>query len=324
MPRNVKLPENCIKKYVSEARRSSKKRTYDQYQTVLLKITNDLRNNGFDPSPYHMDERIIQFLLDVIWKNKEVSTRRWNTYILSRYLKFYKNKTIEKMDLKWPQDMRPNVDWLEDDETALLLNSCKTTLEEVVIHLELCMGLRIAEVCKLRVKDVHFGRMPYIDILGKGKGDGKWRSVYFHEDSEELFLRWLVERSEIINSVKKCRPNWTEPEEFLIWTHYKNKPDAGPFSPTGHSIDRAVIHKVRERLGIQFTNHTLRRTFGRMLYHADVPVATISNMLGHDDIATTLLYIGVNMDDMSLAMGKLAIYQKSIKCNKLKKEVSQH
>ena len=71
--------------------------------------------------------------------------------------------------------------------------------------------------------------------------------------------------------------------------------------------------KLSRRVGFKFTNHTLRRTFGRMLWLAGVPIETIRDLLGHEDTKTTLLYIGVNMDDKSSAMDQLADYENAVR-----------
>ena len=182
MPRSVSTPEKCIDKYIRESRKSSKVETYRQYHTVLTKITRDLESAGLETSPYYIGQREVRFLLDEQWKDMEVSTRKWNTHILSRYLRFFDNYVVRDMDLQWPQDMRPNVDWLTDDEQYKLLTDLKTPLEEIVIHLELNMGLRIAEICNLKL-DYFNCRMQVLDVLGKGHADGKWRSVPFSFDT---------------------------------------------------------------------------------------------------------------------------------------------
>lgn len=70
-----------------------------------------------------------------------------------------------------------------------------------------------------------------------------------------------------------------------------------------------MIHKVRDRLEMDFSNHTLRRTFGRNLYYAGTPIETISKLYDHEDIQTALRYIGVNLDDMSDALDKMYAHQ---------------
>ena len=59
-------------------------------------------------------------------------------------------------------------------------------------------------------------------------------------------------------------------------------------------------------MGMKYGNHTLRRTFGRQLWKSKVPIETISKILGHESISVTLLYIGVNNDDMSKAVRDLS------------------
>jgi len=78
------------------------------------------------------------------------------------------------------------------------------------------------------------------------------------------------------------------------------------------AIDK-MIKGVAARAGIDpdlCSNHTLRRTCGRMLFHAGVPIETISKILGHADIRTTLLYLGLNIDDMNAAWSQLDAYLK--------------
>lgn len=72
-----------------------------------------------------------------------------------------------------------------------------------------------------------------------------------------------------------------------------------------------MIHKVRDRAGFEFSNHTLRRTFGRRLYRAKIPIETISKLYGHDDTQTTIRYLGINLDDMGSALAKMYEYQYS-------------
>ncbi|MBR3409752.1 MAG: site-specific integrase [Candidatus Methanomethylophilaceae archaeon] len=312
MPTRVSTPERCIEKYIREKRKSSKTETYDQYRTVLNKISRDLESNGFNPMPYDVSEKAVRFLLDEAWKDHEVSTRKWLTHILSRYLRHFGNTVVADMDIRWPQDMRPNVDWLTDAEQYKLLNAPKTVLEEAVIHLELNMGLRIAEVCNLKLENINY-RLRMVEVLGKGHGEGKWRSVPFSDDTEDVLSRWLKERQSLVDRVRAYDPSWKDPGNVFIWCHYKNKPQAGAYSDRGHSLDRGVIHIVRDRLGLNFTNHTLRRTFGRTMYHAGAPIESISKILGHDDIVTTLKYLGINLDDMQSAMDLHGEYQRKIR-----------
>ena len=305
------VPQMLIDEHIRVTYRNSKKDTYEQYRTVLYRITDVLKKNDLPTDPNEIDRDVVSYLFDVEWNKHTVSYRKWLTHILSRYLTFYKNETIKDMDIKFGQDVRPNVDWLKEEQTAQLLLTPKSPLEDIVIHLELNMGLRSVEVIRLRVQDVHL-EAQYIDVRGKGRGDGKWRTVPIPSGSVDVFRRWIEKRNDYIRNVKKVNPRFEPPNAFIISHRYKHSPIVTVYTEQGHSLDRSVIHVLRKRLGFHFSHHTLRRTFGRMLYHAKVEVPTISKLMGHDDIATTLKYLGVNMDDMSSAMKMLETYQNSI------------
>lgn len=311
MPRNTSSPSECIEKYVRSAQKASKDSTYHQYRTVLHKMTKEISEAGFDPSPYRISQDAVRYLLDELWKDNEVSYRKWRIHILSRYCIFFGNTAIRDMGLRWPKDDRPNADWLTDDEQADLLEAPKTALQKVVIDLELNHGLRIAEVCNIRLEDVHLDKgIAY--FYGKGPGIGKPRFFTFKSSTEDIIREWLKVRAEYVAAVRAYDPHWQDPGTLLLYKRYDNKPAVDRYSCTGHSIDRSVIHPLRESLGMHFTNHTLRRTYGRTLYHAGVELATISHILGHDDIATTIKYLGINKDDQDAALDVHSDYQKRI------------
>lgn len=314
MPRGNVSGISCIREHVAHTYKRTKEETRRKYENVLYSINSLLMEKGFDANPRNIDEDTVLFLLEE-WGPLAISTKEWYLHILNRYLAYFNNPVIKDMEIELGYDDRPNVDWLSDEEYQILLDADMTPLERTVIHLELCLGLRVSEVAKLRIDDVHFdtrGRTQYISVLGKGSGEGKWRSIPFHPDTESVFKEWMEHRSTLVRTIRGYDPTWRDPGTLLIWCHYKDKPTGGEYKERSHSLDRGVIHKVRDRLGMNFKNHTLRRTFGRKLYHAGIPIETIAKLYGHEDIKTTIRYLGINLDDMSDALGKLYNYQLSI------------
>ena len=303
-------PTACVNEHIRVTYRNTKKATSAKYEAVLININGILRDNGLELNPRRIGEDDIRFLLEY-WGDKAISTRNWYLHILNRYLKFYDNTVVEDMEINLGYDDRPNVDWLSDEECIRLMQAPKTPLEDIVIHLELCMGLRNVEVCRLMLNDIHnTGTKPYINVRGKGRGDGKYRSVRFHYMTKDVLARWMEERRDIVDTVRAYNPHWVDPGNLILWCHYKNKPQAGAYGEHTGALDEMVIEPLRERLGFHFANHTLRRTFGRRLFHAEVPVETISKFLGHESTTETLKYIGVNLDDMDAGMAKLAQYDR--------------
>ena len=312
--KNVFTPEGCIHEFLRVKFKGAKQYTRDKCRWSLNRMTRILREGGFDTSPFKIDEDAVTYIMDEYRaRGKLDSYLKGEIAYLNRYLKFFRNTTIVDMNIEFAQDMRVNVHWLEEDQYQTLMEVKKTPLQDMVIHLELCMGLRNAECCRLTLSDINDnGTKPYLNVRGKGRGNGKYRTVRFHPDTRAVLNRWLDERDRIVQIAKENIPHWQDPGYLLLWCHYKNHPDVGYYREHTGSLDDAVLDPLRPKVGFHFSNHDLRRTFGRRLYHAGVPIETISKFLGHESPAETLKYIGINLDDMDIGMKKLDEYNKKM------------
>jgi hypothetical protein len=65
-----------------------------------------------------------------------------------------------------------------------------------------------------------------------------------------------------------------------------------------------------------FSNHTLGRTGGRMMYRAQGLLATISSIMGHESVVQTIKYLGINLDDQADAFALVAQYEKGLSAPK--------
>ena len=64
----------------------------------------------------------------------------------------------------------------------------------------------------------------------------------------------------------------------------------------------AHVKELQKVTGIKFQgHHTLRRTGGRLMWLAGVPIETIASIMGHESTEMTLRYIGVNLSDQTKA-----------------------
>lgn len=236
-------------------------------------------------------------LLDHMRSNKlAIATQRNYITSLKKICEHYDNYVFKKVRIMWPEDTRPNVDWLSPEQARIILESKLTPLQEVMIALELCAGLRRVEILRLTVDDIHPN---YIEVRGKGHVGGKLRSVPIQERVRKALDRWLDERKFIIESGSETE---FESDSLLIYRHGRY---VFPYSDVkGTGIDRH-LKMVCESTGIEFSNHTLRRTFARQLWLSGAPLVTISKILGHKTTEQTLSYIGANADDMASAIALL-------------------
>lgn len=144
-------------------------------------------------------------------------------------------------------------------------------IERIVVHLDLNIGLRLVEVLRLKVADIQLG---YMQVLGKGTQGGKPRTNPFHPDTvAELNLYHMMREAEIAKARAK-NPGVKVPDALLIYEQ------AGELHAYKRSALDKMLKRVSERTGIKFTNHTLRRTYGPTLWLANIPIETISNLMG--------------------------------------------
>ena len=308
--KNIVTPDSCIAEFLEAKFKGSKKYTRDKCRWSLYRTKRILEEGGFDASPRKINEEAINYLLSV-----HRGAEKLDTYIkgeiayLNRYLKFFKNYIILDMNIEFAEDMRVNVHWLEDDQVLAIYQAPKTPLQDLVIHLELDLGFRNAECCRLTLDDVYNrGTRPYFNVRGKGRGNGKFRTVAFRGDTKAILGRWLDEREKIVSIARERIPHWEDPGYLLLWCHYCNHPDVGYYKEHTGSLDDAVLEPLRKEVGFHFCNHDLRRTCGRRLFLADVPIETVCRILGHESTVETIRYIGINYDDMEAGLKKLDQY----------------
>lgn len=172
--------------------------------------------------------------------------------------------------------------------------------DQAMIALMLDVGLRVGEVTALRLQDFEpaSGRHSMSALRVRGKGD-KERRVWLVAETTALIEQWLLER-----------PVMADDALFLTRRGYG-------FSVRG--IQDRVKHYA-EKAGIAkdlVSCHRLRHTFARRMAEKRMPLPSLSHWLGHNQLATTQIYIdGANPDiqtDYRTAMSFLLQETRSIK-----------
>ena len=276
-------------------------RTIHFYRETIHAVAAILETAERPHTPKEIRPSDVRFLLDYLADHDyAVQTRRGYISSLRRWCKWGGNRSLDRWPkARFPADTRPNVDWLTPDQTAQLLAHDKTPLQAVVIALELREGLRHVEVIRLRGSDIDW-QEHLMQVSGKGPIGGKPRIVPLVPETEDAIRAWSKIRAQWVREGRERYPrSFLDPEELIVW---RRSGKLHPYSEEGYGLDKVVTLKISSEIGFSFSNHTLRRTFGRALYRADVPVATIAQILGHESTEVTLRYIGVGVDDMRDAM----------------------
>lgn len=188
---------------------------------------------------------------------------------------------------------RKIVTWLDDTETAALLAACDQTTrtgrrDHAMIALAAQTGLRVSELIGLTIADIHIGTGPHVHCLGKGR---KQRRTPLLAGIAAILNVWIAEN-----------PGAADDPLFT--------------TSTGKPLSRDAIER-RIRVAVDaastacpslahkhVTAHTLRHTCAMRLLHAGVDTTVIALWLGHEQIATTNIYIHADMTIKENAIAK--------------------
>ena len=130
-------------------------------------------------------------------------------------------------------------------------------------------GLRVSEIAGIRGEDVDT-IINSISILGKG---GKRRHLPLHP---------------LLQSAARTMPprTWW----FPSWTGNYRYRAGGPMLANSVS---ACISRAMDRAGVPGTPHALRHWFGSALRESGVDSLVIKELMGHESLATTAIYVKV-------------------------------
>lgn len=172
---------------------------------------------------------------------------------------------------------------LDEHVHALLTRPQMRRRTRAMILLGLQAGLRVAEIASIRGDYFdHVGGV--LIITGKGS---KERDIPIHPDLTDLA------------KVMPRRGRW-----FLSPTGNANGPAGSPILPRTIST---TVSKVMRRAGLppRFTAHSLRHTFATRLIRAGVGVEKVQKLLGHESLATTEVYVGLDFPQLRSAVNQL-------------------
>jgi integron integrase len=169
-------------------------------------------------------------------------------------------------------------------------------------------GLRIMEAIRLRVKDVDFGLKQITVRSGKGDKD---RITTFPVSLTPLLQNHLAK----VKTLHEQDLAQGHGEVYLPHALAHKYPQAGrewgwqyvfpardlSVDPRSgltrrHHVDPSIINKAikvaarQERLTKQISAHTFRHSFATHLLQRGTDIRTIQELLGHKDLATTMIY----------------------------------
>jgi integrase len=161
-------------------------------------------------------------------------------------------------------------------------------------------GRRIVDIVKLDVRDVAFidtrSRFCVVERLKiTEKKTGKFADMILHPSARRALSKYLRRR---LKEAPSMGALLNEP----LFRSQKARRD-GQRRITKQYAWR-ILNRAAHACGLNYKigTHSLRKTFGYLLYRRDVSIELIQRLLNHSSPAITLAYIGITQDDMDEAI----------------------
>lgn len=183
--------------------------------------------------------------------------------------------------IKNPKIAKKLPNFLKESETKELFASInyENDLEVrniFIIEMLYVTGLRVSELCSIKVQDLNNGSLK---VIGKGN---KERIIYYKACHKELLDYYLnITRNNILNGVESV---YLFPNKF-----------GKPLTP--RTIEN-IVKKYTEKKDIKsrVTPHTLRHTYATDLLNNGADIRSVGELLGHESLSTTQIYTHVTSD----------------------------
>ncbi len=146
-------------------------------------------------------------------------------------------------------------------------------------------GLRVGELCALRLGDVDLSERKGRVTVRSGKGQ-KYRVIPLNADVRRALAQYLA-----------VRPRVADDHLFVS--------QRGGTALSTHGVEQLVATYARQAGLEDVTPHTLRHTFGKGLLDAGVDLPTVAALLGHENLNTTAVYTHPSARDLERAVEKL-------------------
>jgi integrase len=178
---------------------------------------------------------------------------------------------------------------LSKQEVWHMLLACQLLKHKVLIGLLYGCGLRCMEVRNVRIQDLDFDRKQLRVVQGKGKKD-----------------RYVPLSQHLIRGLKKYI-GAEKPKDFLF-NGQPNGRAGGDFD--SRYSQRGVqwaVKQAAKAAGItkDVCVHTLRHTFATHLLEDGLDIITLKNLLGHENIETTMEYLHIAQLDTQKSFSPL-------------------
>lgn len=286
------------------------KRPYVKHSTMaayLLILENHLLP-AFGENDSLPEQSVQSFVLEKIECGLSVKSIKDILIVLKMVMKFgVKNEWMNyyEWDIKYPTNSaNKELEVLSVSNHRKILDYIQShfTFTGLGIYISLSTGLRIGEICALKWNDINIteGTITVsrtIERIYMVEGEKKHTELVISSPKTKNSCREIPMSKELLAIVKPLKKIVND--NFYVLTN-----DEHPTEPRTY---RNYYNGLMEKLGIpRLKYHGLRHSFATRCIEAGCDYKTVSVLLGHSNISTTLnLYVHPNMEQKKRCITKM-------------------
>ena len=239
--------------------------------------------------------------------SKKISPRsiRITLIVLKEILKYAELKYDVSFKLELislPRIPKKKIEIFDKEEKIKLLNYCLNDNNSKTLGILICLytGLRIGEICALKWKDIDLDNSLIwvnhtLQRVYLGKNNTKVILTDPKTDSSNRGVPIALNLSRKLKEEYKLH----DKEEYVISCKYKKIIEPANF--------RYYYKKTLQNCKVEYkTFHTLRHTFASNCINVGMDIKSLSEILGHANVATTLnIYVHTSIDQKQEYLNRL-------------------
>ena len=294
---------NDFKDYLKIERGLSDK-SIISYENDLKKLESFLTNKSISINPLLVESSHIKEFVYYISKKVKANSQ---SRIISGIRSFYDYLLFEKLiennpltNIESPKQQRKLPSTLSLEEINLMIQRIDRTKKEserniAIIETLYGCGLRVSELTELKISDLFFTE-DFIKVTGKGN---KQRLVPVSDINKKCINEY------ILNSRSKLKISANHSDILFLNRNGKKLTRAMIFTIVKNLSKISEIDKI-------ISPHTFRHSFATHLLENGADLKTIQQLLGHESITTTEIYMHLDNTALINVMKKFHPRSKSI------------
>lgn len=298
------INEDLLKKFmVVKAVKGCSQRTIENYQhnisRALMRLRKPATEVTVDDIRWYIAARMKDGVSAVTCNNELRALSSFYTWMRDDEI-ITSNPVMRNGKIKAPKEKKFA---FTEDDVELMRANLRDWREKAIFELLLSTGCRVSELVSIRIKDL---REDSVNILGKGN---KYRLVYINARAKLAIENYLAERKDTnpflfpkgkgimaeggkyaAHGIKEAH-NWYKYPELVVDNDH-----------TGTSSIENFVRELGRKCGVENVHpHRFRRTCATFALRRGMSLELVSRMLGHENVATTQIYLDIGDEDLKAA-----------------------